>query len=116
MSNKKDKKQETIDERLYRELGVKPVSKDHPIYTRGASIRFISKKSEKKKYNIPFSDQNPNVQFLDNRISFNNITIFLKKILSMKNFKKYKRISPKNYNEVIKLSDYVRLKTKLLCI
>ena len=48
MSNKKDKIQETLDERLYRESGVKPVSKDHPIYKRGASIRFISKKNEKK--------------------------------------------------------------------
>ncbi len=48
MSNKKDKVKETLDERLYRESGVKPVSKDHPIYKRGASIRFISKKNEKK--------------------------------------------------------------------
>ena len=34
----------------------------------------------------------------------------------MKIFIKYKKISPKNYNEIIKLSDYVRLKTRLLCI
>ena len=54
--------------------------------------------------------------FLKNKINFQNITIFLKKILRMKIFKKYKRRTPKNYNEIIKLSDYVRLKTKLLCI
>ena len=44
MSNKKNrKKEETIDERLYRELGITPVSQDHPIYKTGPSIRFISK-------------------------------------------------------------------------
>ena len=68
MSNKKDKIQETLDERLYRESGVKPVSKDHPIYKRGASIRLIPKKSKQKKYNIPFSHRNPNVELIDNRI------------------------------------------------
>ena len=54
--------------------------------------------------------------FLKNKISFKNIIIFLKKILRMNIFKKYKRITPKNYNEIIKLNDYVRLKTRLLCI
>ena len=54
--------------------------------------------------------------FLNNKINFTNITTFLKKILRMKIFLKYKKRSPKNYNEIIKLSDYVRLKTKLLCI
>ncbi len=54
--------------------------------------------------------------FLKNKISFQNITILLKKILRMKIFKKYKRITPKNYKEIIALSHYVRLKTRLLCI
>ena len=43
MSNKKEKKQETIDERLFRESGVTPVSRNHPIYLRSPSIRFILK-------------------------------------------------------------------------
>ena len=54
--------------------------------------------------------------FLKNKINFQKITTFLKKILGMKIFLKYKKRSPKNYKEIIKLSDYVRLKTKLLCI
>ena len=54
--------------------------------------------------------------FLKNKINFQKITTFLKKILGMKIFLKYKKKSPKNYKEIIKLSDYVRLKTKLLCI
>jgi|TARA_B000000475_G_scaffold216557_1_gene179003 hypothetical protein len=48
MSKKQSKKEETIDERLYRESGVIPVSLDHPIYSRGPSIRFISKNNKKK--------------------------------------------------------------------
>ena len=54
--------------------------------------------------------------FLKKKINFSNIIIVLNKILGMKIFLKYKKISPKNYNEIIKLSDYVRLKTRLLCI
>ena len=48
MSKKQSKTEETIDERLYRESGVIPVSLDHPIYSRGPSIRFISKNNKKK--------------------------------------------------------------------
>jgi 1-deoxy-D-xylulose-5-phosphate reductoisomerase len=54
--------------------------------------------------------------FLKNKISFQKITFFLNKILIKKNFLKYRNRSPKNYNEIIKLSNYVRLKTRLLCI
>ena len=54
--------------------------------------------------------------FLKNKINFQKITTNLNKILEMKNFYKYKKRSPKNYNEIIKLSNYVRLKTKRLCI
>ena len=49
--NKKEKKQETIDERLFRESGVTPVSPYHPIYRRGSSIRLIKRsKTIKNKY------------------------------------------------------------------
>ena len=54
--------------------------------------------------------------FLEGKINFLDITIFLKKILRMKIFLKYKNRSPKNYNELINLSNYVRLKTRTLCI
>ena len=54
--------------------------------------------------------------FLENKINFQNITSLLNKVLRMKIFLKYKKRSPKNYNEIIKLSNYVRLKTRLLCI
>lgn len=48
MSKKQSKTEETIDERLYRELGVIPVSQDHPIYSRGPTICFISKRNKGK--------------------------------------------------------------------
>jgi len=54
--------------------------------------------------------------FLEGKINFLDITILLKKILTMKIFLKYKNRSPKNYNELINLSNYVRLKTRTLCI
>jgi len=54
--------------------------------------------------------------FLEGKISFLDIVIFLKKILRMKIFLKYKKRSPKNYDELINLSNYVRLKTRTLCI
>ena len=54
--------------------------------------------------------------FLEGKINFLDILIFLKKILRMKIFLKYKKRSPKNYKELINLSNYVRLKTRTLCI
>ena len=54
--------------------------------------------------------------FLKKKISFQKIVFYLSKILNKKIFQKYKNRSPKNYKEIIKLSNYVRLKTKLLCI
>ena len=54
--------------------------------------------------------------FLNKKINFNEIVIFLKKILGMKIFLKLKKRSPKNYNELINLRDIVRLKTRALCI
>jgi len=54
--------------------------------------------------------------FLEGKINFLDITTYLKKILRMKIFLKYKKRSPKNYNELINLSNYVRLKTRTLCI
>ena len=54
--------------------------------------------------------------FLKGKIKFESISRNLHKILRMKEFVKFKKRSPKNYNELINLSNYVRLKTKHLCI
>ena len=48
--------------------------------------------------------------FLNKIISFNSIHNELFKIMSLKEFKKLKKIYPKNIQDILKLNDYVRLK------
>ena len=54
--------------------------------------------------------------FLDNKINFSDVTRLLKKIMKMNIFMKYKKRAPKNFNEIINLSKFVRLKTNLLSV
>ena len=54
--------------------------------------------------------------FLDKKIEFLDISKNLLKILKNKEFMKYKRLKPKNVNEIIKLSKYVSLKIQSLSI
>jgi 1-deoxy-D-xylulose-5-phosphate reductoisomerase len=54
--------------------------------------------------------------FLSKKISFNDIHIYLNKILLLKEFRKYKRKKPKNLTEILHLNEYVRLKTKSLSV
>ena len=54
--------------------------------------------------------------FLKKKLKFWEIYANLNKLLNMKEFKKYKRIKPKNTRQIYKLSEYVRLKTRALSI
>ena len=54
--------------------------------------------------------------FLEKKISFNDISKFLLRIVNLSEFKKYKKIAPKNINEIEKLSDYVSLKVNSIGI
>jgi len=54
--------------------------------------------------------------FLKKRINFWSIHVILKILLNLKEFSKYKQISPNNSEQIYKLSEYVRLKTKSLSI
>ena len=54
--------------------------------------------------------------FLSKKISFNDIHTYLNKILSLKEFQKYKTKKPKNLTEILHLNEYVRLKTKSLSV
>ena len=54
--------------------------------------------------------------FLDGKINFSDITRLLKKIMKMNIFMNYKKRVPKNFNELINLSKFVRLKTNLLSV
>ena len=48
--------------------------------------------------------------FLQKKISFNDISKKLLKFINSIEFKKYKKIIPKNVNQILKLNKYVRLK------
>ena len=54
--------------------------------------------------------------FLDEKIKFLDISKYLKKVIKLKEFKKYKRILPSNLKEIIQLNKYVRLKTQSLSV
>ena len=49
-------------------------------------------------------------------ILFDKIHINLIKILSLKELQKYKNKKPKNLTEILKLNEYVRLKTSTLSV
>ena len=48
--------------------------------------------------------------FLNNKIKFTDISKQLFKVINNKKFSKFRRISPKNVNQILKLNNYVRLK------
>jgi 1-deoxy-D-xylulose-5-phosphate reductoisomerase len=54
--------------------------------------------------------------FLKKKISFNQISTLLLKIIKMKEFSKFKNIKVKNINEIVKLNNYVSLKICNLAI
>ena len=54
--------------------------------------------------------------FLNNKINFTDISTKLIKILNIKEIKRLKNFIPKNYDEIKKINDFVRLKTLKLCI
>ena len=54
--------------------------------------------------------------FINNKISFNDIFKNLLNILNLRSIKKLKKIVPKNYDEIRKINDFVRLKTIKQCI
>jgi 1-deoxy-D-xylulose-5-phosphate reductoisomerase len=54
--------------------------------------------------------------FLSKKITFNDIHTYLYKVLSLKEFQKFKRKKPKNLTEILLLNEYVRLKTESLSV
>jgi len=54
--------------------------------------------------------------FLKKKIPYNKIHFYLNKILSLKEFTKYKKKMPTNINDILKLNRYVRLKTLSLSV
>jgi 1-deoxy-D-xylulose-5-phosphate reductoisomerase len=54
--------------------------------------------------------------FLEKKIKFRDISTMLLKIINLREFTKLKSITPKNINEITKLSDYVSLKIHSMSI
>jgi len=54
--------------------------------------------------------------FLKNKIKFHQISKYLLNFIKLKEFNKFKKLSPKNVTDIMKLSKYVRLKIKSLSI
>ena len=55
-------------------------------------------------------------KFLDKKISFKNLIYLINKITKLKEFQKYKKIKPKNINDIYRLRDYVSSKMDSLGI
>ena len=54
--------------------------------------------------------------FLKKKIKYTDISYLLLKIINLKEFKQYKKISPKKIDDIVKLSDYVRLKINTMSV
>ena len=54
--------------------------------------------------------------FLENKIKFLDISKILLRIINTKEFKKYKKITPRNIAQIEQLSNYVSLKTTALSV
>ena len=53
--------------------------------------------------------------FMQIKIKYLDINKYLNKIINLNEFKPYFKKKPKDVNQIIKLSTYVKLKTKLIC-
>ncbi len=84
-----------------------------------ASLNFLKNISEKctlfDTVLISANDELVNL-FLNDKIKFHQIVLYLKKIINLKIYNKYKYIKPKNFDEIKDLNHSVILKTRSICI
>ena len=83
------------------------------------SISFLKKISfECKLFDTVLISANDELvqMFLEKKINFLDIINNLKKIINLKQFNRYRYISPQNYRQIYNLNKYVRLKTRSFCI
>ena len=55
-------------------------------------------------------------KFLEKKIKFKDISRILLLVIMNKNYSKYKRVMPKNIDDIVKFNNYVRLKIASYCI
>ena len=101
----------------YRSLNNLNLSKISPI--RYPSIKILKNlKNKSSLYEtaiVSVNDELVNL-FINKKIKFNDISRFLLKMLNLKEFLDFRTKFPKNYKQIKNHSEYVRLKTRLLCI
>ena len=109
-----DSKSEKIDISTLNNLNFKKID-----IKKFASIKLLNsipiKNSLYETIIISANDQLVHL-FLDGKINFLDIIKKLFYIIKLKEFKKYKLISPRNFNDIKVLNNYVRLKVNSLCI
>ena len=79
-------------------------------------LNYIPKKNSLYETIIISANDQLVYHFLDGKIKFLDIVKKLLYIIKLKEFNKYKSISPKSFNEIKLLNNYVRLKVNSLCI
>ena len=86
---------------------------------RFPSIKFIKKISKKNSlYDTVLTSANEVLVelFLKNKISYNQILLYLNKVLNLKEFKKYIAKKPLSIREIYNIDKMVRLKTRNISV
>ncbi len=108
LKNKKIIKSKKVDLELLNNLNLEPVDKK-----RFSVVRILDNLNNKcclfDTVIVSANDTYVDL-FLKKIIKFNDISKLLLNFLNNKEFKKYKKIYPKNVHEILKLNNYVRLK------
>jgi 1-deoxy-D-xylulose-5-phosphate reductoisomerase len=114
LNDNKEIKSKKIDYNILNNLKLSTV--DTKRYPSTKIIRNI--KNEPSLYETAIVSANDELVdlFYNKKIKFTEISFYLLKILNLKEILSYKRKFAKNYKEIKKFSEYVRLKTLNLCI
>ena len=107
-------KSKQIDFKILNNLDFKKVDKKK--FPSVNILNYIPKKNTLFETIIISANDELVYLFLDGKIKFSEIVKKLIFILKLKEFNKYKSISPRNFNEIKSLNNYVRLKVNSLCI
>jgi len=103
-------KSKSIDVKKLNQLNFKKVNKKKFPLTKILNI-LPKKNSLFETVLVSANDELVNL-FLNKKIKFTSISKMLLSVINDKNFNKYKRIQPRNINDIKHLNEYVRLKIK----
>ena len=104
----------SLDIKVLNNLNLMPIDKN-----RFPVVEIIEKLTDNDSlFETVIVSANDNLvnRFLNNEIKFTDISRTLLKITNLNEFKKFKKIKPKNIEEVSKLANYVSLKVNTMSI